>query len=982
LIDFFFSTQAFKGTKLPIQCPKCKFSNPTDTLFCGKCAAQLPSSKNIPASQTETWETPRQELTTGFTLSSRYQIIEELGRGGMGKVFRVLDKKLNEEIALKLLKPDIARSATTLDRFRNEVKLARKIIHKNVGRIYHLSEEGRNHFITMEYIQGQDLRTLIRQTERLTVSKSLSFARQICEGLGEAHRLGVIHRDLKPSNIMIDKDGNARIMDFGIAHSLKTDRLTDSGIIIGTPEYMSPEQVEAREIDQRSDIYSFGIILYEMLTGKVPFEGETPISMAVKHLTSLPQQPIEINRSIPENINRIIMKCLEKDRARRYQDSKELLEEIRHIEEKFPIEEKAKSKIKWRFSQRSWLAVLLILSAIVIFGGYHIWNAFIRSSPDYENFILIELTTDPRSNIDQNIIDFLLQRSLSASTNLNILIQDDIPVYKKKTESIEATARNPLLAIDMEVFPKASGFSLILSIRNKKKSYRQTFECKGFLDFITDKIEKIHSFISEKSDGLVKGIDRNRAVTQISTGNYDALNHFLKGEEAWKKLNTNEAYSEYKTAIENSPEFSLAHLKLAEVHLFREDQEDAKRCLNKALEHKNGLIEYDLHRLEALLARIESNAAKERQHLAILTEAFPFKKEYLYEFGESYFFQGDAEEAIKHYLKALEVDPNFAKAHNHIAFCYSWTGNHELAEQHFKRYVELDKTANAFDSLAYGCMFAGNYLEAIEAVEEGKGLDPDLDYLYTNLCKNYILTGQLEKAAQSIDQQAKITDREATRFNALFYKALIEFSRSDLEESLQELTPVIEIYSDEIYANRLEESPALPFWLRGMIAAEKGDSKTLKAMLDYMDRKIAKGGVNATNFSPIYKFYIHLKILEGHLEKDQESVMRHIAEGKRIEKKMGHWISMFDLSYFLNAYAEILMKLGRDDEALALLDDVNRYNPYYAAAHLNLCKIHLDNSDMEKAKEEFETAKTLLAGADQDFILVKELARVAQEFHL
>jgi tetratricopeptide (TPR) repeat protein len=719
-----------------------------------------------------------------------------------------------------------------------------------------------------------------------------------------------------------------------------------------------------------------------MLTGKVPFEGETPISVAVKHLTASPQQPIELNREIPENINRVIMKCMEKDRTRRYQGSKELLSEITKIEKETPAKKKIMPKIEWHAVPNLRQILLLLLAALIIFGGYWIWMSFIQTGPKYGNFIQIQLSADDQTNIDKNLIDFLLQRSLSASTNLNIYLQEDIPVYKKKTESMDAIPRNPLLAIDVDAYPKASGFTLFVSMRNKKKSYKQTFECKGFLDFISDKIEKIHSFISEKSGGLVNSIDQNRSVSQISSGNYDALNHFIKGEEAWKKLELNEAFSEYKTAIENSPEFSLAHLKLAEVHLFKGDKEDAKLCLVKALENKDRLIKYDIHRLEALQARIDSNAGKERLHLRILTEAFPFKKEYLYEFAESYFHQGGAEEAIEHYQKVLDLDPDHIKANNHIALCYSWVGNHKKAEEHFKRNLGVDKTANAFDSLASGCMFAGNYKAAIEATEEGKESDPKLVWLYTTQCKNFILTGQLTRGVESLKEHEYITEGERIKINATFYNAFIEFSRDNLDKSLQKLAPGLEFYADEMYANQFEESPTLPFWLKGVIAAEKGNSKTLKAMLDIMEQKIVKGGINATNFSAIYKFFIHLKILEGYLANDQESVMQYISEGKRIEKKMGFWTSMFDLSYSLNAYAEILMKLDRKDEALALLNEVNQYNPHYAAAHLNLCKIHLDNNDIEKGKDEYSIAKNLLAGADKDFVLVKELARIGQKLNL
>ena len=192
--------------------------------------------------------------------AKRYEIIEELGTGGMGKVYRAFDKKLGEELALKLVKSEIAADERTVERFRNEIKVARKITHKNVCRIYDLNEEGMSLYFTMEYVPGEDLKSFIRRSRRLDISTAISIAKQICEGLEEAHRVGIVHRDLKPSNIMIDREGNARIMDFGIARSLKTKGVTGEGFIIGTPEYMSPEQVEGKDVDYRSDIYSLAWI--------------------------------------------------------------------------------------------------------------------------------------------------------------------------------------------------------------------------------------------------------------------------------------------------------------------------------------------------------------------------------------------------------------------------------------------------------------------------------------------------------------------------------------------------------------------------------------------------------------------------------------------------------------------------------------------------------------------------------------------------
>ena len=292
-----------------MKCSKCGFENPPELSYCGKCGTQVSSAEDI-SLPTETIETPKEELTSGSTFAERYQIVEELGKGGMGKVYRAVDKKLNEEVALKLIKHEIALDKKTLERFSNELKLARKIAHKNIGRMYELMEERGTHYITMEYVAGQDLKGLIRQSRQLTVGTTINIARQICEGLVEAHKMGIVHRDLKPSNIMIDKQGDARIMDFGIARSLESKGITGAGVMLGTPEYMSPEQVEGKETDQRSDIYSLGVILYEMITGRVPFEGDTPFTIGVKHKSETPKDPKELNAQIPEGLSIVIMKCL------------------------------------------------------------------------------------------------------------------------------------------------------------------------------------------------------------------------------------------------------------------------------------------------------------------------------------------------------------------------------------------------------------------------------------------------------------------------------------------------------------------------------------------------------------------------------------------------------------------------------------------------------------------------------------------------
>ncbi len=367
-----------------MKCPKCETDNPSDSKFCRECATPLPIPEAGEVLPTETLEIVPEPQISGTVFAGRYKVIEELGRGGMGRVYRAYDNHLREEVALKIIKPEVASDKKALERFSNELKLARKIIHRNVCRMYELMEYQGVRFISMEYVPGEDLKSFIRRARRLDIGAAVAIAVQLCEGLAEAHRLGVVHRDLKPSNIMIDKEGNAKIMDFGIARSLLEKGITGEGRVVGTPEYISPEQIEGKAADSQSDLYALGVILFEMVCGTYPFEGDTARIIAQKIQGKKPPDPKTINPHVPDALAKVILKCLEK-RERRYQSATNVLADLQKIENDLPTSErvmiKARSSIfagfTRQFQKRKILGTVvgLAIVALVVILIMHPWRS-------------------------------------------------------------------------------------------------------------------------------------------------------------------------------------------------------------------------------------------------------------------------------------------------------------------------------------------------------------------------------------------------------------------------------------------------------------------------------------------------------------------------------------------------------------------------------------------------------------------------------
>ncbi len=274
-------------------------------------------------------------LTPGSVFANRYEVKEVLGAGGMGVVYRAYDRELGEPIAIKTLRPDtVADDPVAIERFKQEIRLARRIAHRNVVRTYDLGEVNGMYYLTMEYVEGTSLKQLIQSRGRLPVPVALTVGKQLCRALEVAHEQGVIHRDIKPQNIVVGPDGFLKVMDFGIARLANPPKgkgLTEQGMTIGTPDYMSPEQLSGLELDPRSDLYSAGVVLFESITGRLPFEADTPWSLIAKHMEEEPPDPRTVTADVPEALAKAVLKAMAKDREQRYRTAGEMYEALAAI---------------------------------------------------------------------------------------------------------------------------------------------------------------------------------------------------------------------------------------------------------------------------------------------------------------------------------------------------------------------------------------------------------------------------------------------------------------------------------------------------------------------------------------------------------------------------------------------------------------------------------------------------------------------------
>jgi len=797
------------------KCPKCQSDNPGTATFCADCGTQLQSPGDIEV--TETIEAPKEELTTGSTFAGRYRIIEELGKGGMGKVYKVHDTKINEKIALKLIKPEIAKDKKTIERFSNEMKLARRIRHKNICQMFDLGEEHGTHFITMEFVTGQDLKGLIRQSGQLAVGTTINILKQICEGLSEAHKLDVVHRDLKPSNIMIDRDGNVRIMDFGIARSLEAKGITGAGVMIGTPEYMSPEQVEGKEIDQRSDIYSLGVILYEMVTGRVPFEGDTPFTIGMKHKGELPQNPKELNPQISDDLNHLILRCLEKEKEKRYLNTDEVLSELERIENGIPTTERivpakrplTSREITVQFSLKKLFFPALIVIAVAII-GIIIWRLLPQKkavfAPKIENSIAVisfkNQTGDPAYDYLQEVIPNLLITNLENTGLFYVAtwerMQDILKqMGVKQTPIIESDLgfelcrRAGIEAIAIGTFSMAGDvFTTDVKVLDAEtKDFLKGTNTKGIgADSILD--IQINQLSREISLGLGASSDKVEAaqlnIKGITTHSLEAYKYFLKGKEACNLQYWETARENLEKALEIDPTFAMAYVYLAWTYVVPGPDKAINETIEKARALSDKTSQKDRLYLDGLYAYfVERDTGKAVMIFDELLQKFPDEKWGLHISGDFVREEGDLDKAYAQYEKWYKLDPQDAYAIYHLCWASILRKDLKKAEELIKIHetVAPPEIGNfILQERLYSWM--GQLDNAIAKRKEALELHPDSISSMLTLTGYYSLKEDYKEAMRWANKYGSMASSPGQKFNFYNDRGYIHYLLGAFDDAL------------------------------------------------------------------------------------------------------------------------------------------------------------------------------------------------------
>ena len=634
----------------------------------------------------------------GEKFGERYTIIEEIGHGGMGRVYKAKDHELGTTVVLKMIRPELTSRPGMIDQFRKETLYGRSISHENVVRIHDLGEIDKIRYISMDFIKGEDLCELIQTSGSLTVPTCLRIAIQVCHALRAAHQKNIVHQDLKPQNIMIDNSGKVFVTDFGLARSLSLAQAKRPGKISGTPKYFSPEQARGEESDPRSDIYSLGVILYEMVTGAPPFKADTVDGYIKKHTSEKPPPPSKINPNIPPACEKIILKCLEKKQEDRYQSADELLQDLE-------IQKTQAHAPGLRGSQRIWrerivAALLLLMIGVVVYKVIIpiIWPPWPLGRPSIA--IMYAENNSGDKTLDEHLrwgIPYYMCTALAQSKYLHVVPRDilmsalqDMKQFDEKHHLSKTLDRiSETYDVNYFVLPTftktGDGLSITVIVRKAKSmdTVGEPINVKGktLADLVPMAEElslKVKSTLSLSPAEIAD--DYNQNLGKITTTSKEALRCYIEASKSYIKGDFAASNQTLEKAIKEDPDFALAYLQMAENFSYLGDYANSRNSLQKSLtlvDHVSGRDRYIIRGFAASALNDSPLAAIEIYKDMINFD--PRDEEGYLLLGGEYRNLEEWEQALQQYKKVLAFNPRSALALENMAFIYTALGRYRKA---------------------------------------------------------------------------------------------------------------------------------------------------------------------------------------------------------------------------------------------------------------------------------------------------------------
>lgn len=711
-------------------CQKCDTDNPSDSKYCKECATPLPSPEGIAGQHTKTLVTPGKNSMLGRTIAGRYEIIKQLGRGGMGVVYRAQDTKLKRTVALKFLPPELTHSPEFTERFMREAQAAAALDHPHICTVYEFDEAEENTFISMAYIEGQSLKKRI-ESGPLELDEALRIAAQIAEGLQEAHRKGVVHRDIKSANIMVTEQGQAKIMDFGLARVSGGTLVTQAGTTMGTIAYMSPEQAGGDEVDHLTDIWSFGVVLYEMLSGQLPFKGEHDQAVVHSILNTQPKPVTALRSDIPMALGHVVGRALEKSPRERYQDMEALLADLRSIAGGLEPEGIRVRLRKARLLKRKKTILYAGLACFLVIGAAVALGLLTQPAEAMDSIAVLpleNLSGDPDQEYFVEGMHEELITELSKVGALKVISRPSVMRYKNHAKSLPEIAKELKVKVIVAGSALKDGqrvrFSVqLIEAETERNLWAERYD-REYRDILILHGE-VALRIAQQIKISVTPAEQARLTSARSVDSH-AQDLYLKGRYHWNKASPelmDKAISFYLQSIEKDPTYALAYAGLAEAYVLL--------SIGFAILPSQDILPKTR---QAALKALEFDPTLAEAHVSLGLVATCY--------------DWDRQAAKEHFEKALELNPNSISAHQWIEFYLSFLeGEYRESTAHLERVLELDPL-NLFAKgrLGFLAYYLRDYDLAIKRFMEIVDLDPNIPTAHLGLRESYFGKGRLEDA--------------------------------------------------------------------------------------------------------------------------------------------------------------------------------------------------------------------------------------------